>query len=68
LRARRIGELSDGELAQELIVAAMAPDRRRFTRFRELLAEQSKRRRQQSDLRIEFLEIDWTPTNDGSQL
>jgi hypothetical protein len=40
-----IGELSDAELAEELLVAAMARDHRRIERFNELLAERARRTR-----------------------
>jgi HPt (histidine-containing phosphotransfer) domain-containing protein len=38
-----IGTLSDSELAEELLVAAMARARRRLERFNELLAERDRR-------------------------
>jgi hypothetical protein len=56
-----IRELDDTELAEELIVAAMAPDRHRFERFMELLAEERSRRRERLYFRLEFLQDDWTP-------
>jgi hypothetical protein len=40
-----IGELSEAELAEELLVAAMARDHRRIERFNELLAERARRAR-----------------------
>jgi hypothetical protein len=45
IRDRRnlIAQLSDAELAEELLVAAMARDHRRIERFNELLSERDRR-------------------------
>ena len=40
-----VGSLTDAELEQELTVAASAPDRRRYARYRLLLIEYEHRRR-----------------------
>jgi hypothetical protein len=36
--------LTDGELTEELLIAASAPDHRRINRFNALLAERERRR------------------------
>jgi len=46
-RGVMIGQLSDADLIEELLVAAMAPDRRRLERFNDLLAERARRARAQ---------------------
>jgi len=40
-----IGRLSDTDLVEELLVAAMVPDHGRLERFNELLAERERRAR-----------------------
>ena len=40
-----VGSLTDAELERELTVAASAPDRRRYARYRLLLIEYEHRRR-----------------------
>jgi len=46
-RGVMIGQLSDADLIEELLVAAMAPDHRRLERFNDLLAERARRARAQ---------------------
>jgi hypothetical protein len=44
-------DLSDEQLAEELVVAAMARDHRRIDRFRALLAERERRSAERSGMR-----------------